>query len=219
MSASCSFGPVASATIDTKCSPVAALSCLALSASIVELPNIALSKAWSRPRLALAVWARWYTMPGRSSRVSRPVSKGSRNAKPPSAIASAADAPARKHAMNARQLRSAGSELEIDELIIFIIADLEQDEDEQYGEGNRQRPPRREMMNSAPGGRADQGQDSGWNQHLPLHVGAERASQSEKTLVDSERGIEALRPEQHPGEDDEEKGQRPPQDRLHRQSC
>src|SRR5215207_9882830 len=109
------------------------------------------------------------------------------------------------------------SELEIDELVIRIVADLEQHDREHDPEGDGDRAPGRKLVNEGPGGWADGGDQGGNDERAPFEPAAE-GCETEQRLIDAERRINARRAEGHPAKNHEEEGQRPSEPSRHRQT-
>src|SRR5689334_1402908 len=83
-----------------------------------------------------------------------------------------------------------GSELEVDELIVRVFADLEQDDDEQQAREHGDPARGRQLVDEIPGRRPDDGEGRRRHQSAPFEAAADGA-EAEKPLVDGERGLEA----------------------------
>src|SRR5690606_26265404 len=76
---------------------------------------------------------------------------------------------------------AAGSELEVDELIVRIVADLEQDKREGDRRKDGEHARRRRLVHGGPGGRTDQRNGGGDGDGAPFQTGANRG-QPQHTL-------------------------------------
>src|SRR3954466_7279324 len=89
------------------------------------------------------------------------------------------------------------SELEVDEFIIGVVADLEQHQHEHDRHSDSDGPPWRNAVSRSPGGWTEDGDGRRQGDGAPLEVCPQRR-EPEQALVDTKRRIEGRRSERHP---------------------